>query len=118
MTAYSQPSPGFSRFLLTLLVLAALAVAVLWFIGHRAREGGGDLFPATAGGTGASASSTAKVTASSASSDLSKAGTAASSALSKAGSAASTALSETSADIKAAVDKQKQQNAAHGDRGS
>ena len=43
---------------------------------------------------------------------LDKAGASASSALSKAANAASAAVSETAADIKAATDKQKQQNAA------
>lgn len=86
--------------ILTLVIAAVLVLGVLWFIGHRTHEAPRDnLLPSTAGSA-------------SASSGLSQASHAASSALSRASVAASTAVSETSADIKAAVNKQKQQEAA------
>lgn len=101
-TYYPRQSNGLGQVLLFLIVAALLVVAVLWFIGHRGHEtSGGDLLPARTAATSESASS-----------DLAKAGSAASSAVSKASAAASVALSETSADIKAAVNKQKQQEAA------
>ncbi len=86
--------------ILVLIIAAVLVLGVLWFIGHRAHEAPRDtLLPAAASGA-------------SASSGLSQASHAAASALSKASVAASTVASEASADIKAAANKQKQQEAA------
>jgi len=100
-TYYPRESGGLGQILLFLIVAALLILGVLWFIGHRSHEtSGGDYVPVRT-----------TVTSQSASSDLAKAGSVASSAVSKASAAASVALSETSADIKAAVNKQKQQEA-------
>ncbi len=107
-TYYPRQSSGLGAVILTLIIAAALVFAVLWFIGrqhHRTATQELDHVAATA------PADTHEGT-TSAGADLDKAGVTASSALSKAGAAASQAVSETSADIKAAVNKQKQQEAA------
>ena len=102
--------------LFALLVVIAIVVVVLWFIGRRHHETAGealgnavDNVPAQVDKAGDAVTDPA--TLDKAGDDLNKTGHDAASALSKAGVATSTAISQTSEDIKAAVDKQKQQNA-------
>ncbi len=106
-TYYPRQSSSFGAILMTLIIAAIVIVGVLWFIGHNRHEtANSDMFPSapvrTSDGTPVTIDKD----------DVNRAGTTASSALSKAATAASTAVSETSADIKAAVNKQKQQEAA------
>ncbi len=122
-------SNSFGRILTIIIVLVLIVFAAAWLMNrkdHRTPEQ--KLDAAVSSGIAGVSSATSKLTdtgekASSADSAiqsagdnagaaLSKAGVAASSAVSVAGEKASVAMSETSADIKAAVDKQKQQNRA------
>ena len=114
-TYYPRQSSGLGAVIVTLIIAAVLVFAVLWYIGRQHdRTAGQELshVMATAPAETHATSTSTSATLSSTGADLDKAGSTASSALSKAGVAASQAVSETSADIKAAVDKQKQQEAA------
>ncbi len=117
-----QPSP-LGRLLMIVIVLVIVVLGAAWLMnrhdGRTPEEKLGDAIVSTdvtishtadkmTDGTAASNTSSALSKTGEA---LSKAGEATSSAVSKAGEKASVAISETSADIKAAVDKQKQQNA-------
>ncbi len=120
----SQPS-SFGRILTIIIVLVLIVFAAAWLMNrHDHRTPEQKLDAAVSSGISDVSSATSKLTddgkaASStdsaienAGTAISKAGVAASSAVSVAGEKASVAMSETSADIKAAVDKQKQQNRA------
>lgn len=110
----SSSSGSVGSVLLTLIIVLLLVVGAMWYLGqHHGRLAGRD----TQFGTVSSKVDHAvdklvsQRTLNTADANLKKAGSAASSALAKMGEAASSAVSETSADIKAASEKQKEQNA-------
>ena len=112
----SSSSGSVASVLLTLIIVLLLVVGAMWYLGqHHGRLARRD----THFGTVSSKVDRAvdklvsKRTLDTAGAKLEKAGSAASSALAKMGVAASSAVSETSADIKAASDRQKEQNAQH-----
>ena len=117
-TTTSRPSPG--NAILTLLIIAIIIVGGIWLLNRHSHETVGDRIgnaidaaPAKFDDAADHAADelTDKDTYRKTGDDLKDAGAAASSALSKAAAATSTAISQTSADIKAAADKQKEQNA-------
>lgn len=102
------------RLLAIALVLLLIIFAAAWLLNrHDRRTPGEKLGEAVDSGVATVASATSEITensaVSSAGSELSKAGEATGSAVSKAGDAASSALSEASEDVKAASNRQKQQ---------
>ncbi len=102
---------GFGRFLIIILLLI-VAVGGVWYYNKThvvtAGEHVGEAIDAI---PSAVSKATDKDTLDKIGDALKDTGHAASSALSKTGQAASSAVSETSADVKAAADKQKKQNA-------
>ncbi len=102
------------RLLAIALVLLLIIFAAAWLLNrHDHRTPGEKLGDAVDSGVATMASATSELTdnsaVSSAGSAISKAGEATGNAVSKAGDAASSALSEASEDVKAASDRQKQQ---------
>ena len=113
-TSSSPRSSG--NAILTLLVIAIIIVGGIWLINRHSHETVGDrignaIDAAPAKVDNAADELTDKDTYRKTGDQLQDAGAAASSALSKAGAATSSAISQTSADLKAAADKQKEQNA-------
>lgn len=115
MTEYTTTrGPGFGQIVLVLILLLILIVGGVWYYNKTHVVTAGDK-------VGAAVDAIPSVVSKAADKDnldkvgdaIKDTGQAASSALSKTGHAASTAVSETSADVKAASDKQKQQNEAH-----
>lgn len=102
--------------LLTLLIIAIIIVGGIWLLNRHGHETVGDRIGSAIDSVPAKVDHagdelTDKDNLRKTGDDLKDAGAAASSALSKAAVATSTAISQTSADIKAAADKQKEQNA-------
>ena len=113
-TTTSRQSSG--NAILTLLVIAIIIVGGIWLLNRHSHETVGDrignaIDAAPAKFDDAADELTDKDTYRKTGDQLQDAGAAASSALSKAGAATSSAISATSADLKAAADKQKEQNA-------
>ncbi len=113
-TTSPHRSPG--NALLTLLIIAIIIVGGIWLLNRHSHETVGDrignaIDAAPAKFDDAADELTDKDTYRKTGDQLQDAGAAASSALSKAGAATSQAISQTSADLKAAADKQKEQNA-------
>ena len=116
MTEYSRGS-GVGRFLLIILLLI-LAVAGVWYYNKTHVVTAGDHVGKAIDAIPAAVSKAADEAHDNDNLDkvgdaLKDTGQAASSALSKTGEVTSRAVSETSADIKAAAEKQKKQNAEH-----
>ncbi|WP_443749293.1 hypothetical protein [Asticcacaulis solisilvae] len=106
------------RLLFIAIVLLLIIFAAAWLLNrHDHRTPEEKLGAAVDSGAATVASATSGLAdnsaVSNAGSALSKAGAETSSAVSKAGSAASSAISEASSDVKAAADRQKQQDRQH-----
>ena len=116
MSSTTSPRQSSGNALLTLLVIAIIIVGGIWLLNRHGHETVGDRIGNTIDAVPSKVDRAAdeltdKDTYRKTGDQLQDAGAAASSALSKAGAATSAAISQTSADLKAASDKQKQQNA-------
>ncbi|MFT4074540.1 MAG: hypothetical protein QM647_03345 [Asticcacaulis sp.] len=119
MTEYTTTrGPGFGQFVLVVILLLIVIVGGVWYYNKTHVVTAGDKVGAAVDAipsvvSKAADEATDKDNLDKVGDAIKDTGQAASSALSKTGHAASTAVSETSADVKAASDKQKQQNEAH-----